>query len=165
MATSSAWTRAIWPCAVLRDSCKTNPRPTSPWGGTRADRFTHRPQRHSPPGDAGTARRGMKTVSCPQCSNRSSGRKKKPGRQSETGPNPNLCPIRRQNRTSFEAAHVAQGYVAQIGWTASVAVRRCLPMLPKISTRELFDPAAFGASLSLKSQPRGEVDGSRKPER
>jgi hypothetical protein len=27
---------------------------------------------------------------------------KKPGRQSKTGPNPNLCPIRRQNRTFFE---------------------------------------------------------------
>jgi hypothetical protein len=28
--------------------------------------------------------------------------KSKPGRQSKTGPNPNLCPIRRQNRTLFE---------------------------------------------------------------
>jgi hypothetical protein len=30
------------------------------------------------------------------------GGKRKPGRQSKTGPNPNLCPIRRQNRTLFE---------------------------------------------------------------
>ena len=28
--------------------------------------------------------------------------KSKPGRQSKTGPNPNLCPIRRQYRTLFE---------------------------------------------------------------
>ena len=44
--------------------------------------------------DAGTARRGMKTV---ELSAVFSGRKKKPGRQSKIGPNPNLYP-----RTLFE---------------------------------------------------------------
>ena len=165
MATSSAWTRAIWPCAVLRDSCKTNPRPTSPWGGTRADRFTHRPQRHSPPGDAGTARRGMKTVESSAMFQPKSWRKKKPddiGNRSK----PDLCPIRRENRTSFETPMWPKFMWPKLGgppaWRFGAA---CLCCLKSRQPRELFDPAAFGASLSLKSQPRGEVDGSRKPQR
>ena len=46
--------------------------------GARQDRLAEPGLQHSPPGDAGTARRGMKRWSRLQCSNRSSGRKKKP---------------------------------------------------------------------------------------
>ena len=59
--------------------------------GARQDRLAEPGLQHSPPGDAGTARRGMKTVES------SGGGKKKAGRQSKIGPNPNLCP-----RTLFE---------------------------------------------------------------
>ena len=46
----------------------------------------------------------MKTVksSAVQTEAEAVGGKRKPGRQWKTGPNPNLCPIRRQNRTLFE---------------------------------------------------------------
>ena len=61
---------------------------------------------HSPPGDAGTARRGMKTVELSALFQPEAvGGKSKRGRQSKTGPNPNLCPIRRQNRTLFEVPY------------------------------------------------------------
>ena len=44
--------------------------------GARQDRLAEPGLQHSPPGDAGTARRGMKTVELSAYSNRSSGRKK-----------------------------------------------------------------------------------------
>jgi phage terminase large subunit-like protein len=45
---------------------------------------------------------GMKTVESSAVFQPKQWAKKTPGRQSKTGPNPNLCPIRRQNRTLFE---------------------------------------------------------------
>ena len=56
---------------------------------------------HSPPGDAGTARRGMKVKSL--CSfNRSSGRDGAVKTATKLKTAPTLCPITRQNRPLFE---------------------------------------------------------------
>jgi hypothetical protein len=55
-----------------------------------------------------------------QCSNRSSGWKKKPGRQSKIGPNPNLCP-----RTLFEGALML---------VRSREALRCFPFLHRCHT-------------------------------
>ena len=82
-----------------------------PWESFRAeieavvDRLAEPGLQHSPPGDAGTARRGMKTVESSAVSNEAVGGKKKPGRQSTTGPNPNLCP-----RTLFEVPFSRSSY-------------------------------------------------------
>src|SRR5207253_9449578 len=60
--------------------------------GARQDRLAEPDLQHSPPGDAGTARRGMKTGSRLQCSNRSSGRKKEAGKTIENRTQPELVP-------------------------------------------------------------------------
>jgi hypothetical protein len=65
--------------------------------GARQDRLAEPGLEHPPPGDAGTARRGVKTVESSAVFQPKQWAEKKPGRQSKTGPNPNLCP-----RTLFD---------------------------------------------------------------
>ena len=74
--------------------------------GARQDRLAEPGLQHSPPGDAGTARRGMKVVESSAVFQPKQRTEKREAvttaNQSKTGPNPNLCPIRRQNRPLFE---------------------------------------------------------------
>ena len=74
--------------------------------GARQDRLAEPGLQHSPPGDAGTARRGMRGE-VPRSFNRSSGRRWKPLNGIKLKQDPTLCPITRPNRSLFEV-NVAQ---------------------------------------------------------
>src|SRR3954468_20338544 len=90
--------------------------------GARQDRLAEPGLQRSPPGDAGTARRGMKVKSL--SFNRSSGRDGAVKTAIKLKQHPTLCPLTRQNRPLFEVP------VSETRSSARSCVPRKTPCLP-----------------------------------